>query len=80
MCVKISNMDFVTIDLEKLGDSQLSICEVGMVKYQNGKYVDEFHSYIQPPTENMNRNRFGKTVMIWCALAKKMVLPLWLAM
>lgn len=63
MCVKISNMDFVTIDLEKLGDSQLSICEVGMVKYQNGKYVDEFHSYIQPPTENMNRNNFGKTVL-----------------
>ena len=61
MCVKISNMDFVTIDLEKLGDSQLSICEVGMVKYQNGKYVDEFHSYIQPPTENMNRNKFGRT-------------------
>lgn len=63
MCIKISNMDFVTIDLEKLGDSQLSICEVGMVKYQNGKYVDEFHSYIQPPTENMNRNIFGKTVL-----------------
>lgn len=63
MCVKKSNMDFVTIDLEKLGDSQLSICEVGMVKYQNGKYVDEFHSYIQPPTEKMNRNVFGKTVL-----------------
>ena len=45
---KKSDMDFVAIDLEKLDDSQLSICEVGMVKYQKGKLVDEFHSYIKP--------------------------------
>lgn len=55
-------MDFVAIDLEKLDDSQLSICEVGMVKYQNGKIVDEFHSYIKP-AESMNRNMFGKTTL-----------------
>lgn len=53
-------MDFVAIDLEKLDDSQLSICEVGMVKYQNGRLVDEFHSYIRS-TESMNRNMFGMT-------------------
>lgn len=52
-------MDFVAIDLEKLDDSQLSICEVGMVKYKNGKLVDEFHSYIKP-AESMSRNLFGK--------------------
>ena len=52
-------MDFVAIDLEKLDDSQLSICEVGMVKYQNGKLVDEFHSYIKP-ADSMSRNQFGK--------------------
>lgn len=53
-------MDFVAIDLEKLDDSQLSICEVGMVKCLNGKLVDEFHSYIKP-AESMNRNIFGRT-------------------
>ena len=52
-------MDFVAIDLEKLDDSQLSICEVGMVKYKSGKLVDEFHSYIKP-AESMSRNLFGK--------------------
>ncbi len=51
-------MDFVAIDFEKLDDSQLSICEVGMVKYQDGKFVGEFHSYIKP-AESLNRNLFG---------------------
>lgn len=53
-------MNFVAIDLEKLDDSQLSVCEVGMVKCLNGKFVDEFHSYIKP-AESINRNLFGKT-------------------
>lgn len=52
-------MNFVAIDLEKLDNSQLSICEVGMVKYQDGKFVGEFHSYIKP-AKGMNRNAFGK--------------------
>lgn len=52
-------MDFVAIDLEKLDDSQLSICEIGMVKFKNGKYVDEFHSYIKP-AEGLRRNSFGR--------------------
>ena len=55
-------MDFVAIDFEKLDDSQLSICEVGMVKFQNGTFVDEFHSYIRP-TESMSRNIFGRTTL-----------------
>lgn len=54
-------MDFVVIDLEKLDDSQLSICEVGMVKCHGGKFVDEFHSYIKPA--GMNRNNFGMTAL-----------------
>lgn len=54
-------MDFVVIDLEKLDDSQLSICEVGMVKCQGGKLVDEFHSYIKPA--GMGRNNFGRTTL-----------------
>lgn len=51
-------MDFVAIDFEKLDVSQLSICEVGMAKYQDGKFVGEFHSYIKP-AESLNRNLFG---------------------
>lgn len=31
-------MDFIAIDLEKFDDSQLSICEVGMVKYKKGMF------------------------------------------
>ena len=58
----VSEMDFVAIDLEKLDDCQYSICEVGMVKYRNGKFVDEFHSYIRP-ADSIDRNMFGKTVL-----------------
>lgn len=55
-------MNFVAIDLEKLDDSQLSVCEVGMVKCLNGKFVDELHSYIRP-VDNINRNMFGMTTL-----------------
>lgn len=55
-------MDFVAIDLEKLDDGQLSICEVGMVKYQGGRFIDEFHSYIKP-AGSLNRNMFGRTAL-----------------
>lgn len=55
-------MNFVAIDLEKLGDSQLSVCEVGMVKCINGEIVDEFHSYIRP-VDNTSRNMFGMTTL-----------------
>ena len=42
-------MDYVAIDFEKLNDSQLSICEVGLVVFKNGKEVEPpFHSYINP--------------------------------
>lgn len=53
-------MDFVAIDLEKLDDSKLSVCEVGMVKYRDGRFVDEFHSYIKP-AQSLHRNKFGRT-------------------
>ena len=33
-----------------------------MVKFQNGTFVDEFHSYIRP-TESMSRNIFGRTTL-----------------
>ena len=42
-------MDFVAIDFEKLSDSQLSVCEVGLVVFKDGKEVEpSFHSYINP--------------------------------
>lgn len=52
-------MDFVAIDMEKLDDSPLSVCEIGMVKFKNGKYAGEYHSYIKPP-EDLSRNIFGR--------------------
>ena len=54
-----SMKNFVVIDMEKLGDSQLSVCEVGMVKYIDGIKNSEFHSYIKP--SNLSRNLFGQT-------------------
>lgn len=53
-------IDFVAIDMEKLDDSPLSVCEVGLVKYKNGEFYDEFHAYIQPVT-GFSRNLFGTT-------------------
>lgn len=29
-------MDFVTIDMEKLDNNPLSLCEIGLVKYSDG--------------------------------------------
>jgi DNA polymerase III alpha subunit (gram-positive type) len=52
-------MDFVAIDMEKLDDSPLSVCEIGMVKFKNGKYAGDYHSYIRP-TEGLSRNFFGR--------------------
>ena len=31
-------MDFIAIDLEKLDDNQLSICEVSMIENKNGMF------------------------------------------
>lgn len=42
-------MDYVAIDFEKLNDSQLSVCEVGLVVFKDGKEVEPvFHSFIKP--------------------------------
>lgn len=40
--------NFVAIDFEKWNHLQTSVCEVGMVKYINGKKIDSFHSFIKP--------------------------------
>ena len=38
MAKKLNIMYFVAIDLEKLDDSQLPICEVSIVRYKNGMF------------------------------------------
>ena len=54
-------IDFVVIDMEKLDDTPLSVCEIGLVKYINGVHYDEFHAYVQPVAGLFSRNKFGKT-------------------
>lgn len=42
-------MEYAAIDFEKLNDSPLSVCEVGLVMFKDGKEVEPpFHSYINP--------------------------------
>lgn len=52
-------MDFVVIDFEKLNDSLLSVCEVGIVEYINGKEVNSIHSYINP-VNGLERNKWAQ--------------------
>jgi DNA polymerase III alpha subunit (gram-positive type) len=53
-------MEFVAIDFEKLNDSQLSVCEVGLVAFKDGKEVKpSFHSYINP-YGGFDRNDWAK--------------------
>ncbi len=55
-----NNMEYVAIDFEKLNDSQLSVCEVGLVVFKDGKEVKPpFHSYIKPYGE-LERNVWAK--------------------
>ena len=40
---------FVSIDFETLYSQRVSICSIGMVKYRDGKKVDNYYSLIRPP-------------------------------
>ena len=42
------SLSFVAVDFEKLNDSRLSVCEVGLVEYEGGEEIRHFHSYINP--------------------------------
>lgn len=55
----MNNIDFVAIDIERLDDSPLSLCEIGMVKFIDGECT-EYHTYINPKA-GLSRNWFGKT-------------------
>ena len=41
--------DFVCIDFETLYPQRVSACSIGMVKFRNGKKVDQYYSLIRPP-------------------------------
>ena len=54
-------MEFVAIDFEKLNDNQLSVCEVGLVVFKDGKEVGQpFHSYLNP-VGGHSRNDWAKS-------------------
>ena len=40
---------FVSIDFETLYSQRISACSIGMVKYRDGKKVDQYYSLIRPP-------------------------------
>ena len=65
-------MEFVAIDFEKLNDSQLSVCEVGLVVFKDGKEVGmPFHSYINP-VGGLERNDWAKKHL--CHITDEMLL------
>lgn len=47
--------DFVALDFECLNEDRFTVCEVGAVRYENGVAVEEFHSFVCPPTRYENR-------------------------
>lgn len=55
----MENLSFVAIDFEKLNEKQTSVCEVGMVRFDNGVKTAEFYSLIKP-YGGLERNSFGK--------------------
>jgi DNA polymerase-3 subunit epsilon len=44
-----SDMNFIAIDFETAKYSRESACSVGLVKFLDGKAVDDFYSLIRPP-------------------------------
>lgn len=54
-------MEYAAIDFEKLNDSQLSVCEVGIVVFNEGKEVElPFHSSYIKPVGELTRNNWAK--------------------
>jgi len=41
-------MNFVAIDIETANADMASICQIGLVKYENGLLADEWKSYVDP--------------------------------
>lgn len=64
-------IDYVAVDFEKLNDSHLSVCEVGIVVFKEGKEVGHFHSYIKPVTL-LKRNAWARNNL--CHITDEMLL------
>ena len=65
------SFSFVAVDFEKLDDSRLSVCEVGLVEFENGKEISHFHSYINP-VSGLNRNDWASRNL--CHITDEMLL------
>jgi DNA polymerase-3 subunit epsilon len=53
---------FVSIDFETLYSQRVSACSIGMVKYHDGKKVDQYYSLIRPPFDYPGK---GGQVLTW---------------
>lgn len=53
---------FVSIDFETLYSQRVSACSIGMVKYRDGKKVDQYYSLIRPPFDYPGKSR---QVLTW---------------
>lgn len=47
---------FVSIDFETLYSQRVSACSIGMVKYRDGKKVDQYYSLIRPPFDYLGKS------------------------
>jgi DNA polymerase III subunit epsilon len=41
-------MQFVALDVETANPDRASICEIGLVRFENGEIVDEWQTYVDP--------------------------------
>ena len=48
MIVKISNLNFVALDVETANADMSSICQIGIAKYTDGQLIEEWSSLINP--------------------------------
>lgn len=44
-------MKYVALDIETANNERSSICSIGMVKFEEGKIIDEFYSLINPEVD-----------------------------
>ncbi|MCQ4323156.1 exonuclease domain-containing protein [Stutzerimonas stutzeri] len=58
-----SSLSFVAIDVETANANMASICQIGIVEYQNGSLVSEWKSYVDPEDyfDGMNVSIHGIT-------------------
>lgn len=50
---KTPNNTFVAIDFETSGSYAYSACSIGLAKFENGKFIDEYYTLIRPPSSRI---------------------------